>query len=124
MSQALPATVQPAEPVIPYRTASEVSGGDIAGAFGAAIALLVLALAAAWLARRLGWMQRWGVGPAGAPAPAHSLRIEQTLRLSPRTVLYRIADGDQRFLLAETREGVQWLPLAAAGPRPEAAHAP
>jgi hypothetical protein len=72
----------------------------------------------------MGWLQRWGVAPAGVAAPARSLRIEQALRLSPRTVVYRIADGDQRYLLAESREGVQWLPVATAASREEADHAP
>lgn len=111
----------PAEPTaaIPYRTSSEVSGGDIAGAFAAAVTLLAMAIAVAWLARRLGWLQRWGVRPTPAAVLTSGLRIEQALRISPRTMLFRIADGDQRFLLAESREGLQMLPLPPAKARTE-----
>lgn len=99
-------------PAIPYREAAEVSGSEIASAFGAAILLLALAIALAWLARRLGWLRHWGVGAGPAMSTAAAgLRVEQTLRISPRTMLFRIADGEQRFLLAESREGVQWLAL-------------
>lgn len=98
-------------PAIPYRESAQVSGGDIAGAFGAAIVLLALALGLALLARRLGWLQRWGVATGPAKASAQGLRVEQALRISPRTTLFRVADGDRHFLLAESRDGIQWLAL-------------
>jgi flagellar biogenesis protein FliO len=98
---------------IPYRESAEVSGIDVAGAFGAAIALLALALCLAWLARRQGWLRRWGVASGPGASAAEGLRIEQVLRISPRTVVFRIADGEKRYLLAESRDGARWLPLTA-----------
>jgi flagellar biogenesis protein FliO len=109
---------------IPYRTTSEVSGGDVAGALAATVALLALALLMGWLARRLGWLQRWGVAPLAAAPGAQRLRIEQSLRVSTRTVVFRISDGSREFLLAESRDGVQWLALPAVAPTAEADHAP
>lgn len=112
MSTVTPASAS-TESAIPYRESAEVSGGDVAVAFGAAIGLLALALALALLARRLGWLQRFGVGPGSPRSPASGLRVEQALRISPRTTLFRIADGEQRYLLAESRDGVQWLAVPA-----------
>jgi flagellar biogenesis protein FliO len=101
-----------------------VSGGDVAGALAATVALLALALLVGWLARRLGWLQRWGVAPLAGTAQTQQLRVEQSLRISPRTVVFRISDGQRDFLLAESRDGVQWLALPAAVSTVEADHAP
>ena len=109
---------------IPYRTTSEVSGGDVAGALAATVALLALALFVGWLARRLGWLQRWGVPAIAGTIEPQRLRVEQSLRISTRTVVFRISDGQRDFLLAESRDGVQWLALPAATPTVEGNDAP
>lgn len=116
-------TTQAAPSPIPYRTTSEVSGGDVAGALAATVALLALALLIGWMARRLGWLQRWGVAPLAALPAGRRLRIEQSLRLSTKTVVFKISDGGRDYLLAESRDGVQWLPLPAADPAVETDHA-
>lgn len=114
-----------ADRAIPYRESAEVSGGDIAGAFGFALLLLAAALALAWFARRKGWLQRWGAAArtSGRPQLA-SLRVEQALRVSPRTVLFRIADGDRTYLLAESRHGIQLLAEPGMETREEGGNAP
>jgi hypothetical protein len=110
-----------AAPAIPFRETAEVSGGDVASALGWTLLLLALVAAFALLARRQGWLRRWG---AVLPAPAvERMRVEQVLRVSARTTLFRIADGPRQYLLAESRDGVQLLPLPAtpAGESPDGA---
>ena len=105
-------------PAIPFRETSTVSGGDIAAAFAWTVLLLVAALVLAIVAKRRGWLARWGV--AAPAASATGLRVEQVLRVSARTTLYRVADGRGHYLLAESRDGVQLVPLRdvdAAGTR-------
>lgn len=114
-----------AERAIPYRESAEVSGGDIAGAFGFALLLLATALGLAWFARRRGWLQRWGAAARTAGRPQlSSLRVEQALRISPRTVLFRIADGERTYLLAESRQGIQLLAEPGLEAREEGGNAP
>lgn len=106
-------------PSIPFRESAPLSGGDVAAAFAWTVGLLVVALVFAIVAKRRGWLARWGV--ATAATPAAGLRVEQVLRLSARTTLYRVGDGHERYLVAETREGVQLLPLRAADTAGDAA---
>lgn len=105
------ASATTATATIPYRSVSGNSGGDIAAAFGWTVVLLLVATGIALLARRLGWLQRWGA--VTATAAGERLRVEQALRVSPRTMLFRIGDGRRQYLLAESRDGLQLLELAA-----------
>lgn len=114
------ASTSTASRTIPYRESAEVSGGDVAWAFGAAILLLFAALGLAWLARKQGWLRRWGLAAGPDGPPGQGLRIEQVLRISPRTVIFRIVDGDRRILLAESRDGIQLLAPPAAGGKDDA----
>lgn len=125
MSRTATADTTPAEPLattvlpapIPFRTAATASGHDLMGVMAATVALLLMASLAAWLARRMGWLDRW---MSSRPAPAETqqvLRVEQTVRVSRKTTLHRIVDGDRRYLLVESDQQVQWLPANEHGVR-------
>jgi hypothetical protein len=73
------------------------------------VLLLGAVLGALVIAKRRGWLQRWtgGAAPATPSAGTAGLRVEQRLRLSARTTLFRVADGDRRYIVVESTGGVQ-----------------
>lgn len=104
---------QAAEPPIPYRQAGELSGSDLLSVLGLTLSVLVAALLVAVVSKRRGWLRRWGAIPS--VADADELRIEQSLRIGTRTSVHRIANGGNRYLLVESINGVQLLPLEGRG---------
>lgn len=99
---------------IPFRESSVASTGDVFGMFAITLLLLAAFAGAAWYARKAGWLDRWvGKLPAKPGIPARRLAVVERLPLSRKTVVYRIADGDRQYLLAESMGGVQWLPVDA-----------
>lgn len=101
-------------PPIRYRSESGTLADQATGVLLVLALLLAAALALALVAKRKGWLDRWvarsGAGVVGSGGAA--LRVEQTLRLSPRTVLYRVGDGQDRYLVIESTVHAQLAPLA------------
>lgn len=95
----------------PIRFKSEAGsvGTTLLGPLIIASLLLALAIAALYVARRRGWLRRWSVVPAAADMPL-GLRVEQVLRLSPRTRLYRVSDGVAVFTVVESTAHAQIVP--------------
>lgn len=85
---------------IPFRQDAGGVGSSVVGVLTLTVVLLALLAAAAWHARRRGWLDRWA-GPA-PKAQAPRLRLEQVLRLSPRTTLYRVNHGGRILLVVES----------------------
>jgi hypothetical protein len=79
--------------------------------------LLVVVLggfvAALLYARKKGWLERWGV-VASVTSHAHGMRVEQVLRLSPRSSLYRVRDGGQTIVILESNGAAQVIETAPA----------
>ena len=73
------------------------------------VLLLGGALALTWFARQKGWLQRWTSGGALRSPTTPGLRVEQALRLSPRTTLFRVVDGKDRYLLVESTGTVRFV---------------
>lgn len=94
---------------IPFKASADISAMDVLGVVGVAVGLLALALVLALVARRQGWLRRWGVAPEEASSPPRELRVEQVLRLSRHSVIFRIVDGERRLLVVESKDGVQVL---------------
>lgn len=98
----------PERPVapIPYRKESSGAGGSLIGVLAITVLMLAVFVVVLRIAKSRGLLDRWIVSaPVGAAAnrDGHdAMRVEQSLRVSPRTVLYRIRDGEQRFLLVES----------------------
>jgi len=87
---------------IPFRQESATAGAaSLSGALLIAVAMLSVVAAVAWYARRRGWLDRW-VGPTPSPR-AQLLQVEQALRLSPQTTLYRVRHEGQVLLVIESR---------------------
>lgn len=79
--------------------------------------LLGAVLGALVFAKRRGWLQRWTGTPVPGAMPAAgagALKVEQRLRLSARTTLYRVADGDRRYVVVESIGGVHLAVESAA----------
>lgn len=119
-----PATVQ-TQPVAakPIRFREE-SGSVADSATGVLLVLALLlggCLALLLWAKKKGWLDRW-IANAGAAVPgAGGLRVEQALRLSPRTVLYRVGDGHERYLVVESTVTARLTaPDRRAGASPDA----
>lgn len=114
---AAPAQTQASVAARPIRFREE-SGGVADSATGVLLVLALLlggCLAALLWAKKKGWLDRWIAGPGAAPAGAGGLRVEQALRLSPRTVLYRVGDGHERYLVVESTVSAQLTALHGRG---------
>lgn len=70
--------------------------------------LLVAAfVAVVWVARKQGWLDRWIVSQGNSEKTRSTIRVEQALRISPRTTVYRIVDAERRYLLVESSAATQ-----------------
>jgi hypothetical protein len=98
------ATVQ----AIPFRKDTVASTPEVFSLL--VITLIVLGLFAclAFYARRLGWLDRWvGPKPQSAINCGKKIVILETQRISQKTVLYRISNGDNEYLLTESSMQIQ-----------------
>lgn len=95
------------------------------GASGLVDVLLVLALmlgallALAITAQRKGLLKRWAIASPIRPAGA-GLLVEESLRLSSRTTLYRISDGTRTHLLIESTATTRFVTLRTEEPADDA----
>lgn len=98
---AMPTRAEVGRP-IPYRAESEGVASSAGGAIFAALLLLGLFTAVLVVARRKGLLDRWIVAPPAGRPERSGLRVEQALRVSPKTMLYRVRDGERSYLLVES----------------------
>lgn len=87
---------------IPYRNESGAVAMPALGALVATVLMLALFAAVLKFARRRGLLDRWIVAPRVAEDGRPALRVEQSLRVGPRTTVHRIRDGERRYLLVES----------------------
>lgn len=108
-----PATAHVAEGTpIPYRHESGAVAMPALGALVATVLLLAVFAAALKFARRRGLLDRWIVAPRVAGDGRPALRVEQSLRVGPRTTVHRVRDGERRYLLVESlAPSVRLLPI-------------
>lgn len=99
---------------IPFRQDPVGAGASLTGALLIAVVMLAAIAVAAWHARRRGWLDRW-VGPAPSPrAPA--MRVEQVLRLSPQTTLFRVRHEGEVLLVFESKANTRIERIAVTAP--------
>ncbi|KRB02427.1 hypothetical protein [Lysobacter sp. Root690] len=104
-----PGAVHSAAP-IGFRDEHESVADSAVGVLLVLVVLLGACLGGLLFAKRKGWLNRWLPAPSGAADDASRLRVEQVLRLSPRTVLYRVADERNRYLILESTASAQLGP--------------
>jgi hypothetical protein len=91
---------------IPFRKTA-ASGPEVFGVLVTTVLVLAAFAALAVFARRRGWLDRW-VGQAPLAADnKRRLAVVETLRISRKTTLYRVRNGDSEFLLAESSAPLQ-----------------
>lgn len=93
-----PAVQVPAAP-IGFRPEGPTAAGS-AVVLGAVVAVLALAVVGLWFAQRRGWLKAWTV--VAPPPVAQRLVMEERIRLSPRTVVYRVRDAEHSFHVIES----------------------
>lgn len=112
MNQNAPAPVAPVRTTtqaIAYRPESASVAGSAIDVLLILVLLLGGVLAVALVAKRKGWLRRWTVGATLLSPTGVGLRVEQALRLSPRTTLFRVIDGNRRYLLVESTSTVRFV---------------
>jgi hypothetical protein len=128
---AVPAPV-PAQPraetaqqAIPYRDEGGGLAGDAGGAMFAAILLLALLVAALQFARKRGLLDRWIVAAPARAAGRPQMQVEQALRVGAKTMVYRIRDGERRYLLVESTAQATLVPVSdVPAPHASVPHVP
>jgi hypothetical protein len=96
---------------IPYRDDRGGLAADAGGAMFAAILLLALLVVALQFARKRGLLDRWIVATPARAAGRPQMQVEQALRVGAKTMVYRIRDGEQRYLLVESTAQSTLLPI-------------
>lgn len=99
---------------IPFKAENGGATASLALPLLLAVVLLALAVGLLWVARQKGWLRRWSAAPPAAGERADGLQVEQVLRLSPRTRLYRLRDGEHRFAVLESTAHASIVPLPAS----------
>jgi hypothetical protein len=93
---------------IPFRTDSAVAAGDIFYVLIATTFLLLLAAVGLYWAKKKNLIPTWLKShPLEQKEPALK-KIEST-RISPSTVLHRISDGKNIYLIAESNRNISML---------------
>ncbi|HEY2346791.1 MAG TPA: hypothetical protein VGH80_13095 [Xanthomonadaceae bacterium] len=98
----MPASAHVAVQAIPFRPESHGIASDAGSVLLALTALLAVFLVVLLFARKKGWLNRWIVDPAATGPSGTKLRVEQVLRLSPKTLVYRVSEGPERYLIVES----------------------
>lgn len=95
---------------IRFRSENDTPTGSFGEVFLMLALLLATFIAAVLIARKMGWLARWGIAATQPDVPAvQQLRVEQTLRLSPRSALYRVRDGEATLLILESNGVAQMV---------------
>jgi len=92
---------------IPFRKSSATSGSEVVGVFVTTLLVLAAFAALAAFARRHGWLDRWVGQLPSAPENKRQLVVVETLRVSRKTTVYRVKNGEHEFLLAESSAPLQ-----------------
>ncbi|MGH8108400.1 MAG: hypothetical protein ACREO1_06745 [Arenimonas sp.] len=103
-----PAATTTSSQPIPFRKDSVTNTPEVFGLLVTTILLVSVFAALTWYARRRGWLDRW-VGPKPQVASQNKkIVVLETQRISQKTTLYRISNGDSEFLLAESSMQIQF----------------
>lgn len=86
---------------IPYRHESADLTGSAASALLVTVALLAGCVAVLWYAKKHGWLSKW-ISPASARSAVGGMELVQSLRLSPKSTLHKVRDGQRSLLVLES----------------------
>lgn len=88
---------------LPFKRNEPVSAGLLGRIAVSGIALLLLAFALLYVLKK--YVLRIGAGPS----LGRHIRVLETQRLTPKTILFLVQVGSRRILLAQTAEGITVL---------------
>jgi flagellar biogenesis protein FliO len=95
---------------IPFRKDSVTNTPEVFGLLLMTLLVLTAFAALTWYARRRGWLDRWvGQNPKSV-SKSKVITVLETQRISQKTTIYRINNGDSEYLLAESSVQIQWMP--------------
>lgn len=94
---------------IPFKTETDGGGALPGGALGVLLLSLLAIGGVYWVRKRL------NLQDGGAAAGSH-LKVLETRRMGPRTLLSVVEFGGTQYLLAQTEQGVSCLATAPAKP--------
>ena len=87
---------------IPFRQDAAISFPEAGSILAVTLLLLVVFYGLVWYAKRAGWLDRWVSRRAASSDDVKKLAILERLVVSRKTVIYRIRDGGQEYLLVES----------------------
>lgn len=87
---------------IPFRSDTAISFPEAGSVLAVALLLLAIFYALIWYAKRAGWLNRWVSRRSASSNDVRKLAILERLVVSRKTVIYRIADGEQEYILVES----------------------
>lgn len=96
---------------IPFRESPAVSGTQVMFVFSVTLLLLGALWLAAQHARRKGWLDRWLSKQPGADSKPAAVRVLASRRISRLTTLHTLLDGDDRYLVVESKANVSMVRL-------------
>lgn len=103
-----------ASPSIPFRPETTSAADGAIHALLATSLLLAACLGALLYAKKRGWLNKWIPAPNASGREA-ALRTTGVLRLSQKTSVYQVTDGQHEFLVVETAGAAQVVVLPKEG---------
>lgn len=92
---------------IPFRKEGITNTPEVFSLLLTTLLLVAVFTLVAWYARRRGWLDRW-VGPKpDSQSNKKKIVVLETQRISQKTTLYRISNGESEYLLAESSSQIQ-----------------
>ena len=94
---------------IPFRKEGITNTPEVFSLLVTTVLLVAVFTLVAWYARRRGWLDRW-VGPKpDSKSNSKKIIVLETQRISQKTTLYRISNGESEYLLAESSSQIQFV---------------
>lgn len=92
---------------IPFRKEGITNTPEVFGLLVTTLLLVTVFTIVVWYGRRRGWLDRW-VGPKpDSKSNSKKIVVLETQRISQKTTLYRISNGENEYVLAESSSQIQ-----------------
>ena len=96
---------QPENQALVFKSEQHSPGGSFLGVMAVTALLLAAAYVALRYAKTRGWLNRW-LGQTVQALPSQSLHVIERLRLSPKTTIYKVRDGEGTTLVVESTAAI------------------
>lgn len=96
---------QPDNQALVFKSEQHAMGSSFLGVMAVTALLLAAVYVALRLAKARGWLNRW-LGQVAQTATSQSLQVIERLRLSPKTTVYKVQDGEGTILVVESTAAI------------------